>query len=136
MDLTEGYAFLIHTDKYAGNFERELCAWVTGCVGDCGVGDIELDFNYEEVFDDDIIQYCSNNHGVDRPCEIYRHDGEYNSVAIYFYDKPIEKVIETIKERSIKFCKNHKDWQNKPDPIKIKDFGMIKVTRTIIQIEL
>ena len=29
---------IIDTDTYAGNFERELCAYVTGIVRDCEVG--------------------------------------------------------------------------------------------------
>lgn len=33
------YAFIIDTDSYAGNFERELCAYITGQVGECEVGD-------------------------------------------------------------------------------------------------
>jgi len=33
------YKFIIDTDQYAGNFEREMCAYLTGTVGECGVGD-------------------------------------------------------------------------------------------------
>ena len=32
------YFVIIHTDAWAGNFSRPLCAWMTGRVGDCGMG--------------------------------------------------------------------------------------------------
>ncbi len=31
------YLFVIDTDTYAGNFEREMCAYVTGQIGECEV---------------------------------------------------------------------------------------------------
>src|SRR3989344_3951968 len=33
------YLFVIDTEEYAGNFEREMCAYVTGQVGECEVGE-------------------------------------------------------------------------------------------------
>lgn len=35
--MTTGYIFVIDTDKYAGNFEREMCAYITGIFDDGGV---------------------------------------------------------------------------------------------------
>ena len=32
------WTFVIDTNEYAGNFEREMCAWLTGQVGECDVG--------------------------------------------------------------------------------------------------
>jgi len=32
------FVLIADTENYAGNFEREMCAWVTGRIGDCGVG--------------------------------------------------------------------------------------------------
>ncbi len=32
------YLFVIDTDTYAGSFEREICAYVTGQIGECEVG--------------------------------------------------------------------------------------------------
>jgi hypothetical protein len=37
------HLFVIDTEQYAGNFERPLCAWCTGQVGECGVGQREAD---------------------------------------------------------------------------------------------
>ena len=40
--MTENYgdsiAFVIDTKQYAGNFEREMCAHITGHIGECEVG--------------------------------------------------------------------------------------------------
>ena len=33
------YGFVVRTNLYAGNFEREICAYMTGVIGECGVGD-------------------------------------------------------------------------------------------------
>lgn len=32
------YIFIVDTAEYAGNFERPMVAYMTGCVGECGVG--------------------------------------------------------------------------------------------------
>lgn len=44
--LTE-YLLVIDTDSYAGNFERQLCAFATGEIGECQVGDEEQDLFFE-----------------------------------------------------------------------------------------
>ena len=33
------YLFVIDTNAYAGSFEREMCAYVTGQFGECDVGE-------------------------------------------------------------------------------------------------
>ena len=33
-----GYGLVVKTNSYAGDFEREYCAYVTGQVGECEVG--------------------------------------------------------------------------------------------------
>jgi hypothetical protein len=35
----ERLLFVVDTDTYAGNFEREMCAYITGQVGECEVGE-------------------------------------------------------------------------------------------------
>jgi hypothetical protein len=42
MTELEGYVFIIDTEQYAGNFEREMCAYCTGILGDCEVGEDAL----------------------------------------------------------------------------------------------
>lgn len=41
--MSKKYSFIIDTNSYAGNFEREMCAYLTGQVGDCGVGDEHIE---------------------------------------------------------------------------------------------
>lgn len=33
------WTFIIDTEQYAGNFERQMAAWITGMIGGCGVGE-------------------------------------------------------------------------------------------------
>jgi hypothetical protein len=37
-NIGSGYIFVVDTEEYAGNFEREMCAYATGMTGECGVG--------------------------------------------------------------------------------------------------
>jgi hypothetical protein len=68
------YGIIIDTEQYAGNFERELCAFLTGRVGDCGVGDEYEDENplFENVID------VPDEDGCRRPCSIYPTKGWFN----------------------------------------------------------
>lgn len=67
--------FVIDTDQYSGNFERNMCAFLTGIVGDCGVGSEKAN-NYPEV--EGVLQQ-PNEHGTMRPCAIYETPGYYNN---------------------------------------------------------
>lgn len=86
------FIFVVDTDSYAGNFERELCAHITGQIGECGVGgnyreDIEdlkedhYDFDLEKIcewFDDHVMQ-VPDEHGCYRPCAIWATPGRTNN---------------------------------------------------------
>ena len=80
----EGYMVIIDTDKYAGNFERDMCAFITGEIGDCGVGDEyqtmalkELDPEAKRWFEYNIGS-VTDEHGCSRPVEIYETSGWFN----------------------------------------------------------
>ena len=45
--MSNSYTIIIDTDEYSGNFEREMCAYCTGQVGECEVGEEE-----QAVFDE------------------------------------------------------------------------------------
>ena len=130
MTLQNGYAVLIDTNRYAGNFERELCAYVTGQVGECEVGTPDPDYDYEVEFSEKVTQ--TNQDGCWRPCEIAVEPttGLYNTVAIFFNDQPSASLMETIEVRSKNFCANHHTWMGKPDPITILNIRLVKVTTT------
>ena len=80
----QGVIFVIDTDAYAGNFERPMCAYLTGQVGDCGVGEEYAEMfkqcpeeAYEEAFED-LIVHVPDDHGCCRPVSIYATPGFWN----------------------------------------------------------
>lgn len=119
------YGIIIDTNQYAGNFERELCAHLTGQYGDCGVG-IELaelvPDNIKELFNNVISRPDESN--CWRPVEIRQNgNGEYNSLIIYFDTLPTQEHINAIYER----INSYKDavletsefYKEYPDSIKV-----------------
>jgi hypothetical protein len=80
----KGYMVIIDTDKYAGNFERAMCAFITGVIGECGVGDKEQDIALEEL-DPKVKEWFKDNmsliddeHGCARPVTIEVTPGWFN----------------------------------------------------------
>jgi len=104
---------VIDTDSYAGNFERELCGYVTGQYGECEVGK-----DYSELFSSQIAHLeWWGKHIVKRtephqeaPCKrpvtFYYNEkvGLYNSVAIYVNKIPPDNVMIEFAERIREFC--------------------------------
>jgi hypothetical protein len=77
--------FVIDTEQYAGNFERDMCAYMTGLVGQCGVGE-ELVRYFDEEVDDEtkneiqsIVDEEGDEHGCQRPVKIYPTEGWFNN---------------------------------------------------------
>lgn len=151
--MSEEYTFIIDTDQYAGNFEREMCAYCTGMVGDCGVGDKEAEKFLEEFgqekTDDmiDIIGQKADEHGVYRPTEIcitpdylLSKQGTYQSVAIFLNKKPSQEIIKMLKERAEKFTEgrdnNGNIMKSKTKRLNILGFRMIKETTSSEEIEV
>jgi hypothetical protein len=216
---TSNWIFVIDTDSYAENFEREMCAYITGVTGDCEVGEdfaalyvretgkptedgiefLELleqrpdehgcfrpcsiwptrgwlnDGDFGAIPDDEFDQDRANENyrksqkkyyrdcynGISNldlndervklakwnketvKCELNRLQGEidrcktlvfpktqaYNSVAIFFYDKPSEENIAFMKKRAYKFAeakrKYGREW-NKNFKLKILGFRLIE----------
>ena len=134
MNIKKGFVFVIDTNQYAGNFEREMCAHLTGVIGECEVGEEYVDKNITKMFDED-IQQCGDDHGCYRPCEIVSNeDRKSQSVGIFFNKKPTEEQIETMKSRSYTFNKKRKELEsynrNSPD-IEILGFRLLEVTNNV-----
>ena len=106
----KGFAFVIDTNSYAGNFEREMTAYLTGIIGECEVGEEFVEDEVTEKFDQYILQ-VPDDHGCYRPTTIWIEPttNQYNSVAIFFYDKPTQDQIDFMKER----VKNFNEIYNK-----------------------
>ncbi|RLF56941.1 MAG: hypothetical protein DRN27_08755 [Thermoplasmata archaeon] len=103
------YSFVVDTDSYAGNFEREMTAYVTGVLGDCEVGlDESVLFHDEMDLDLDELMYQKpNEQGTLRPCAIENTGIEiYGGVAIYFYEDPCA-YLDMLKERSLEYAKKN-----------------------------
>jgi len=136
----EGYAFVIDTDSYAGNFEREMTAYLTGAVGECGVGE-ELIEDLPVSFDN--IQDVPDDHGCYKPTSCWEEptSGDNNAVAIFFEDKPTPEQIDFMKERVKNF--NHifktkgrmAQFNNEPD-INILGFRLIEFKQLVNEISI
>jgi hypothetical protein len=75
MEFPDTFIFVVDTDQYAGNFEREMVAFMTGALGGCGVGEEESAQFHEEYPDSDIGELVCDRpdeHGCWRPAAIWR----------------------------------------------------------------
>lgn len=93
MSRSNNYVFVIDTRQYSGNFERQLCAHITGVVGECGVGSdyVEsVDVLVEEHPDilgipeamewiDLNVAQVRDDSGAYRPCDIWATPGRTNN---------------------------------------------------------
>lgn len=77
--------FVIDTNTYAGGFERQLCAFITGHTGDCKVGKKEAD-TYLETHEplNNVLQVEDEN-GMARPVEIYPTPEVWNNGLGFSY---------------------------------------------------
>ena len=75
--MSKLFKLVVDTEQYSGNFEREMCAYITGQVGECGVGDNWVD-NYASTI---IHLDWWNNHIVNRPDD--SDSPCYRPVSIY-----------------------------------------------------
>lgn len=144
------YIFVIDTEDYAGNFEREMCAYMTGCIGQCGVGE-----EYAEVFRretgleevEGVIDTRQNDDDCFRPCLIMETPGwatlpngthfrlgneqktrcppAYLSVGIWFEDKPDDETIDFLRKRAVAFLTSPKLHEFDSRPRKITGFRLL-----------
>jgi len=90
--------FVIDTNMYSGNFERELCAYITGVVGDCEVGTNKIEFN--EI---DGVMQVADDHGCERPVAAYETPNCFNNGMGFNYTAGQEDIaLEKWKESWIK----------------------------------
>ncbi len=149
--MEHNFIFVIDTDQYSGNFERELCAYCTGMYGECEVGK-EIAEKFEEKFPDEynklhqiIDCFVPDKHGTGWPAAIWptpgiwnnghgkhfsdsKWDGKcdkwpaYQSVAIFFDTKPTHEQINFICQRATDYCAK--------ENIKILKFRLIQEIKT------
>ena len=80
--------FIVDTNKYAGNFERQMIAYMTGMYGDCGVGQEEAIVFYKEMgfLEKDFV--CKDSHlpYQDNPYLPYE-DNPFNEIITQLPDE-------------------------------------------------
>lgn len=120
------FAVVIKTDSYAGNFEREMCAHLTGCVGECEVGKDYVDEIIKEKFNN--VRDEADDNGCYRPvalgCDINGFTNQ--DVVIFFKTEPTQEQLDIIKERSVDFNYSGE---------KILGFELVQFHNTITNIE-
>jgi|15BtaG_2_1085339.scaffolds.fasta_scaffold00040_38 hypothetical protein len=127
------YLLIVDTGSYSGNFEREMCAWVTGQTGECGVGSELANEAHEgpDSMSPALAEWCEENvdhkpdeHGCHRPCAISPTPGwtnngmgkhtkvsstspmkcsAYQSVEIYFSSLPPVEIRRELIARANSF---------------------------------
>ena len=99
------YAIVIKTDSYAGNFEREMCAYLTGQIGECEVGKELINEEIKELFDG-YIQDEPDDNGCYRPvtlgCDVAGFTAD--DVVIFFGVEPTDLQLTSIQERMNDFA--------------------------------
>lgn len=109
------YVLVIDTDQYAGSFEREMVAFMTGQVGDCDVGQEEANKFAEEFPDmdlEDTIGREADEIGCSRPASAWPSPGNnpnYNSVACFLEKLPPENQLLFLVNRAKKYCDERRD---------------------------
>ncbi len=106
------YYLVIRTTAYAGNFERELCAHLTGALRDCNVGSEFVEKEVKRLFTgymttemDDKRMWTPVNIGY------YHQDVGLNNqdVVIYLRDDLPQALKRLIKERLETFNDKRRD---------------------------
>lgn len=94
------WGFIIDTDSYAGNFERELCAHITGQIGECEVGEEYVVEGIENKFP--YLLRVADENGVYRPCGLFPTPSvNNNGYGFVFADDQEDQALEKTKE----FCR-------------------------------
>ncbi len=139
------YLFIIDTDSYSGNFERELCAYVTGHWDQDTHGRSQAEKFTEEEGEpnpfEDYIECCSDEYGrltpqcleaTPKELHVANH---YSSVGVFFNKKPTPELISILKRRSYKFAEQGLIF-DRPVELKILGFRLCKYTVIIDEEEI
>lgn len=103
------FVFVIDTDKYAGNFEREMCAFVTGHIGECGIGQesqklffkkFEIEDSEQGPFFEKVLD-VPDDHGCHRPVSIWPTKGRVNTGMGNCYDEDSEEAKKAKRTYSV-----------------------------------
>ena len=105
------YLFVIDTDSYAGSFEREMCAYVTGQYGECEVGKETAESVIREGPNffgrlEDLVKHVPDEHGCHRPASIFPTPGWFNhGMGGHFRDGQEKEALVDYKKRTREYFK-------------------------------
>lgn len=156
--LGSSWIFVVDTNRYSGNFEREMCAYMTGQVGECGVGEEAAEKFREDMGglppDDETyawLEQRADDHGTLRPASIWTTPGWYGSrdgtyaegdpmlegrhpaylsVAIFMSRKPTDEEITFLKDRAQKFVAEDHSRFGLKEEMAISGFRLIEEVTT------
>ena len=100
------FVFIIKTDEHAGNFEREMCAYITGALGTTDVGAKESEKfqkQYPAKYNDfqDLVVDFADEYGGHTPVAVW--DGDSSGVGIFFQTRPSDNLLMFMRLRAVKF---------------------------------
>jgi hypothetical protein len=122
------FIFIVDTSEYAGNYERNVVAFMTGQVGECSVGFESSEFFWDEsddgekLFVERAVIQKPDEHGTFRPASIWptpnrtRFTAEgkeypaYDSVAVFLSEAPPEEYLNRWHDRAVRFGKNPQEF--------------------------
>lgn len=120
MSKTTEFRIIIDTNSYAGNFEREMCAYLTGQVGDCKVGEeiaeeVKEDGSlvHQEWWEKHVIQ--KEDEGCFRPVEIYSNPKYFNNGRGRSFPMSDTEKLAEVKSESLSSIK--KTYANLKKPL-------------------
>lgn len=159
-DNPKAVVIAIDTNSYAGDFEREMCAWITGRIGECRVGEEYADEAEEQLkngpwYEAYVIQE-KDEHGCSRPCGVWATPGWFNngtgghfrddspeaatvqhkypayqSVAIFTSRLPTDEVLSEIRERALSFSDVYMDTDAYAKPLQVTGIRVLKPRKSM-----
>ena len=92
MTTSDRFIFIVDTEQYSGNFERQMCAHLTNQIGECEVGkeyitdleDLAEEYPAHDVpkilawIESNILQVPDDDNYCRRPCVIWPTEGRSN----------------------------------------------------------
>lgn len=133
------YELIIFTNRYAGNFEREMGAYCTGMWDRETHGGDQATVFFEEVIGNPFEEYVTteiDEYGIATPNCIERNSlGKYTGVGIYFSKRPTPELIALLKERAYKFCREGLIFGEPVEKGELRVLSFKLVQRTVVEEE-
>lgn len=132
MQNTTEYQVLVKTNSYAGNFERELCAFMTGHIGECEVGSELVNPDVKAKFEN-FIRTMPDDHACYRPVAL--DDDDANNMII-FLEGPLTAEQMNLLERRAHLFETTRPYQYLDVNFKFLGLELIKVTTGVTREEI